>query len=444
MRKRLDKSRFVLGATALALVSMVVTLAWCLGQLGQRSADTQLLNAKSQSAFACSTLTAGLKRFEQLQGVPNHTATQAVIDMALRDLSGLEGGFWQADRGVIAYAFPTYDGTGIKLDPPTAELARIVATAQRALDSKSLLLDVRPGQREAVVFSACVVEGDAEGRVAWTLMRVPTASAQGSTALDVALSLLLGFVVAGGAVLLWVLRQGAQERTRALEQVAVSERLAMIGEMSAGLAHEIRNPLGTIRIKVENALAAPPSLREQRTDSALKVVLEQIQRLETLASSLLALTQLTSLQPQPIDVSTWLREVCRFYRERAQQQGVDLRLELPPGTELDRPVIFDPQWVRRALDNLLLNAFAHVPAGGTIRVGASRPTARSLILWVEDDGEGVAPALRDSLFAPFVSHRSGGSGLGLALVQEVARTHKGRARLVPSEAGARFEMELGQ
>lgn len=444
MRKRPDKSRFVLWATALALVLMIATLAWCLGQLNQRSADTQLLDAKSQSTFACGTLAAGLKRFEQLQGIPDHTAAQAVIDMALRDLSGLEGGFWQAERGVIAYAFPTYDGTGIKLDPPTAELVRIVATAQRSLDSKSLVLDVRPGQREAVVFSACVVDGDAEGRVAWTLTRVATASAQASTALDLALSLLLGFVVIGGAVLLWALHHGSQERTRAIEQVAVTERLAMIGQMSAGLAHEIRNPLGTIRIKVENALAAPPPLREQRTHSALQVVLEQTQRLETLASSLLALTQLTSLQPQPIDLSTWLPEVCGFYRERAQQQGVHLRLELPPSSDPKAPVTFDPQWIRRALDNLLLNAFAHAPAGGTIRLGASRPTARTLILWVEDDGEGVAPTLRDSLFSPFVSHRSGGSGLGLALVQEVARTHNGTARLVPSDRGARFEMELGQ
>lgn len=444
MGKRLEKSRIVLWASALALVLVAATLAWCLAQLSQRSVDTQLLNAKSQSEFACGTLAAGLKRFEQLQGTPDHTAAQAVIDMALRDLSGLEGGFWQANGGVTAYAFPTYDGTGIKLDAPSAELARIVATAQRALDSKSLVVDVRPGQREAVVFSACVVGGDVEGRVAWTLLRVSTASAQASNPLGVALSLLLGFVVTGGAVLLLALRQGSQERTRAIEQVAVTERLAMIGQLSAGLAHEIRNPLGTIRIKVENALAAPVSLREQRTHSALQVVLEQTQRLESLTSSLLALTQLTSLEPQTIDLPTWLQEVGGFYRERAEQQGVQLQLELPPETATDAPVTFDPQWVRRALDNLVLNALAHVPAGGTVRVGASRPGARRLVLWVEDDGEGVAPQLQDSLFSPFVTHRSGGSGLGLALVQEVARAHKGTARLVPSERGARFEMELGQ
>jgi nitrogen-specific signal transduction histidine kinase len=66
------------------------------------------------------------------------------------------------------------------------------------------------------------------------------------------------------------------------------------------------------------------------------------------------------------------------------------------------------------------------------------------VLWVEDDGGGVAPALRDSLFSPFASHRPGRSGQGLALVQEVARAHKGAAALVPSHRGARLEMELGQ
>jgi signal transduction histidine kinase len=446
MLKRFDKSRLVLWATALALLLSAAALAWSLVQLSRQSADTQVLNAKSQSEFACASLAAGLKRFEQLQGTPDHTAAQAVIDMALRDLSGLEGGFWQADRGVIAYAFPTYDGTGIKLDPPSAELARIVATAQRAMDSKSLVVDVRPGQREAVVFSACVVDGDNLGRMAWTLMRVSTSSAQASSPVSLTLSLLLGFVLTGGAVLLLALRHVLQERKRAFEHVEAAERLAMVGQLSAGLAHEIRNPLGTIRIKVENALAAPPPLREQRTHSALQVVLEQTQRLESLTSSLLALTQLNSLQLQLIDLPGWLQDVCDFYRERAEQLGLTLELQLEPplGEGRAEPVTFDPLWVRRALDNLMLNALAHVRSGGTIRIGARRLAAQSLVLWVEDDGDGVAPALRDSLFSPFTSHRPGGSGLGLALVQEVARAHKGAATLVPSRRGARFEMELGQ
>lgn len=442
MLKRLDKSRLVLWASALALLLMASGLAWSLVQLGRQSADAQLSSARSQSEYACSSLAAGLKRFEQLQGNADHTAAQAVIDMALRDLSGLEGGFWQADRGVIAYAFPTYDGTGIKLDPPSAELARIGATAQRAADSKSLVMEVRPGQREAVVFSACVVEGDTAGRMAWTLMRVSTSSAQASSPVSLTLSLLLGWVVIGGVALLLALRHVLQDRARAFEHVAGSERLAMIGQLSAGLAHEIRNPLGTIRIKVENALAAPPALREQRTHSALEVVLEQTLRLENLTSSLLALTQLTSLDRQPVDLPTWLPEVCGFYRERAEQQGVALEVLVDDASAA--PVTFDAHWVRRALDNLVLNALAHVPAGAAIRVGSHRPTPEQLVFWVEDDGEGVAPALQGSLFAPFTSHRPGGSGLGLALVQEVAKAHGGMARWVPSPRGARFEMELGQ
>ncbi|WP_218182688.1 sensor histidine kinase [Pseudomonas gingeri] len=241
------------------------------------------------------------------------------------------------------------------------------------------------------------------------------------------------------------LRHVLQERKSAFEHVEAAERLAMVGQLSAGLAHEIRNPLGTIRIKVENALAARLALREQRTHSALQVVLEQTQRLESLTSSLLALTQLSSLQLQPIDLPCWLQDVCDFYRERAEQLSLTLELQLVPslGEGRAEPVTFDPLWVRRALDNLMLNALAH-RSGGTIRMGTRRPAARSLVLWVEDDGDGVALALRDSLFSPFTSHRPGGTGLGLALVQEVARAHKGAATLAPSHRGARFEMELGQ
>nr|VUD34401.1 Uncharacterised protein [Raoultella sp. NCTC 9187] len=80
------------------------------------------------------------------------SGAQAVIDLTLRDRPGVEGGLWSMGSGVVAYAFPTYDGSGIKRDPPSAELERIESTSRRALDGKRSVTDLRPGLREAVIF----------------------------------------------------------------------------------------------------------------------------------------------------------------------------------------------------------------------------------------------------------------------------------------------------
>ncbi len=472
-------------------------LLWVLIQLQDQSPDTRLLDGKAQSQTSCYTLAAGLRRFKQLRGTTDQQTAQAVIDISLRDQGGVEGGFWTAQEGVTSYAYPTYDGTGVKVDPPSAELARISATAGRAADSQSLVLDVRPGTRETIVFSACPVEGDdAPRQVAWTLLRVPTAFERAGSPLTFVVGGLLAFLLLSAVFLLWKLwcwaaalkvlmasleetnsvdadtgsiiapltgvallddiarmlndyaqrlHRAHQGSVRLASELAQAERLATIGHLSAGLAHEIRNPLGTIRIKVENALAAPADISVQRTRSALDTVLDQCHRLEGLISSLLALTQPSLLACEDVILGPWLKSFCAFYAERAEQRAVEIRLNMSAELSSSQaaPVSFDPALIRRALDNLMLNAFAHLGTGKSIEVGAVIREKR-LLLWVADDGEGVEPSLRDRLFTPFVSHRAGGSGLGLAFVQEAARAHGGEARLTSSVIGARFEMEIAQ
>ena len=97
--------------------------------------------------------------------------------------------------------------------------------------------------------------------------------------------------------------------------------------------------------------------------------------------------------------------------------------------------------MQRALDNLILNSVQNTPSGGSITLGATQRGA-SLVLQVQDDGPGVTDNIRDRLFEPFVTARPDGTGLGLALAQEIARAHQGEARLVPSAHGALFEIEV--
>lgn len=426
---------------AIAVVSLV--LAALLLVLIRQGAGPQIARATHQAAVSCEALRAGAERMALADlGAPS-SASQAVLDLALRDRPGTEGGFWRADAGVVAYAFPTYDGTGIKRDPPSAELERIASTAQRALDSESLVSDVRPGLREAVVFSACPVDARPRRLAAWTLMRVPLIGADVVNPLILAVSLLLCMVVSSGAWLGRMLARWRRQSESLQQQLAQSERLATLGRVSAGLAHEIRNPLGTMRMKVENALAAPPEVREARVAGALEAVLEQTGRLDALVSSLLALTQPFRVERQPVDLRTFLGEQMQRHLAAASAAGVVFSVAVEPALETGSPppACFDPVQMARVFDNLLLNALAHTPAGGAIELGARR-SAGGLLLWVADDGAGVPAALRETLFEAFATERTGGSGLGLALVREIVQAHGGRAGLAPSPRGARIELEL--
>ena len=423
-----------------AIAAMVLLLIWLLLQLGRQGADWQISSARSRAAVLCQIMHAGGERMDV--GADGDTATaRAVVDMALREDAGVEGGLWDRRRGVFAYAFPTYDGSGAKTDVPAAELPRLAALSEQALAAKTAVDEVRPGLREAVVYSACPVTSDVAG---WTLTRVATIADSALRHLILALGLLLGSLVLAGAGFALLLTRWGREAQRLSALLVASERMAALGGLAAGLAHEIRNPLGTIRMKVENALAAPPERRPVRTEAALHTTLAQVQRLETLVASLLALTRSFHPQRAPVALAGWLAQRIQQHAEAAADLGVTLSLELQPGLNDDTraTALFDPAQMERVIDNLILNALAHTAAGGEIRLGAARDGAL-LRLWVADDGSGVPPALRATLFDPLVTGRDGGTGLGLAVVREVVQAHGGRVALDDEQAtGTRIELEL--
>ncbi len=102
---------------------------------------------------------------------------------------------------------------------------------------------------------------------------------------------------------------------------------------------------------------------------------------------------------------------------------------------------FDPLHLSRAVENLLSNALQHTPGGGVVRIAAHAHDAH-LLLRVSDTGSGIAPEVLPRLFEPFVTSRASGTGLGLALVQEIAVAHGGSVRLVCAASGACFEIEI--
>ncbi|MYM34610.1 sensor histidine kinase [Duganella sp. FT94W] len=423
-----------------AIAAMVVVLIWLLLQLGRQGADAQVAAARARGAVICQIMRAGAGRMA-LQRGQTTALERALVDMALREDAGFEGGLWAESRGAYAYAFPTYDGSGVKQDAPAAELPRIAALAQQALASGQAVQDARPGLREAVVYSACPV---APGVAGWTLTRVATLAETALNHLILAVSLLLGSLLLAGAWFAFLVMRWGREAQRLAALLANSERMAALGSLAAGLAHEIRNPLGTIRMKVDNALAAPPAKREARTESALRTTLLQVQRLETLVSSLLALTQPFHPKRAPVALPAWLEQRRLAHADAAAELGLTLTLAIQPGLEsaADGQPGFDAAQMERVIDNLLWNALAHTPSGGHIELGAAHG-GQHLTLWVADDGNGVPPPLRATLFDPLVTGRDGGTGLGLAVVREVVQAHGGRVRLDTSRPqGTRIELEL--
>ena len=216
-------------------------------------------------------------------------------------------------------------------------------------------------------------------------------------------------------------------------RIVAAERLAALGRVAAGVAHEIRNPLAAMRLRAENGLAGDDDRRRR----ALFAVLEQVGRLDRLLGELLAMTQRRDPVPELTDIGTLLSSCVERHADQAAAAQVRLAAE-GAGTAL-----LDAALIGRALDNLLSNAIRHTPPGGHVSLRAEcRGTALRLV--VEDTGPGVAPDLRASLFEPFVTGRADGTGLGLAIARELVEAHGGRLSLAASEQAARFVIELGK
>ncbi|MBU9380735.1 sensor histidine kinase [Burkholderia gladioli] len=468
------------------LCSLLAAVVWLMSSsaLGERVA------AGRQQAFAaCEAVASRYDMSVQRPHETNIDLMHAVLDLVLARSEGVEGGFWSksaaAPNGFLAYAFPTYEGSGVKRDVPEAETPLILRTLGAAAAGARTQTSIVSSGADAVIAVACPVP-HRDGMVAWTLTRArPPLGPYGESAAKV-LAGVLALILVLAAFLALALRRwkrnltrleqalapsGAFEQGRRLDRfgerdldhivdalnryvdrvetlrretdglaarLAQAERFGALGKMAAQIAHEIRNPAGAMRLKAENALAGD----EARREAALRMIIGQVGRIETQVSSLLALTQPVTVAPREVDLHAWLDEVVHPHEARAAARGVELAVEAEPGAS--RPA-FDPAQLARALDNLVLNAIRHARDGGRVLVRASCVSTREgerLRLEVIDDGPGVAPAEREHVFEPFVTGHPDGSGLGLAVVREIASAHGGRASLAEDTEHTRFLIEL--
>ncbi len=252
-------------------------------------------------------------------------------------------------------------------------------------------------------------------------------------ALATAAAVLLLLTVVGA--LLWRLDAG-RERARAAALRA--EELAAMGRMTAGIAHEIRNPLGIIRGAAQHLAAR---MREAGVEDELADLIPgEVDRLERVLSGYLAFGRGEEGPREPVDLARLARRTARLVAAELERGGV--RVEVEAGGEaLSLPA--DPHRLQQALLNLLLNARDAMPNGGTITVRARREGGDAL-LEVLDEGAGLGGADPAALFEPFRTTKEKGSGLGLAVVRQVAAAHGGSAALAErgDRAGAAATLRL--
>jgi len=264
--------------------------------------------------------------------------------------------------------------------------------------------------------------------------------------------ILLGaaLALAAGLPLWWLFVRRLVRRERLAERRALdAERLAEIGAMTSGLAHEIKNPLSTIGLNAQllSESIADAGLEQHERDRLLRRVgalRREAERLRDILETFLDFAGEIHLEPRPVNLNDLVDELADFFLPQAQQAGVRLRVD-PAPSPVERAV--DVTQLKQALLNLMINATQAMESTRDRREAEGQPS--ELILRVErgrdhtgpvdrihviDTGPGIPPEQVEKIFRPYFSTRSSGTGLGLAISRRIVEEHAGRLE-VRSEVG---------
>ncbi len=239
----------------------------------------------------------------------------------------------------------------------------------------------------------------------------------------------------GTAIGALVLFQDLSEIARLREVAARQERLAVLGRLSAGLAHEIRNPLGSISGSVQLVRESPHLDGEER--HLLGIILDEVERLDDLVATMLQVGRPRAPLRGRHDLRATVDAVAEMAgRGAAAAKRVRIERVLP-----DTPVWawVDGDQVRQVVWNLVKNALQAAPSGSCVRIAAASRPDGSAVLEVRDEGQGIDPGQRDKVYNMFYSERTHGAGIGLALVRQIVDAHGGTIEIQSEQQkGATF------
>jgi len=243
--------------------------------------------------------------------------------------------------------------------------------------------------------------------------------------------------LAGAALGAALMREFLRRRHAVQKTEIERDRQAFVGTLAAGLAHEMRNPLSTLRMHLEllkEDWASPVTERERAGHKRLEGILREIKRLEDTLGNFLQFAVEHKLRREPVNLNSLMRELADFVAPR-----FSLKVEAEPQLPL---VEGDPGLLRHAVLNLVLNAMEASKPDGTITVRTAR-NGREVSIQVADQGAGISPEDRARIFEAYFSTKPSGTGLGLPTAKRIVDEHGGRVTVDSAPGrGSTFTIHL--
>jgi signal transduction histidine kinase len=426
--------------------------------------------------------------------LPKPDPLKEITTETLEREDGVEGGFYAARAdALIGYAFPTHEGPGAEKGMPERERPTIENLAREAVAANSIKTFRFEGPHDAILFVAAPIHEssrtdqtakttDEVTGAAWLMERLPGIEGGqnrellfGSVGFGIAAlitALLAVFVtteirsgvnivlqrlgsmegglpaasqqiqgrppleefdrVLHGIDSLALALQEKIENERTLEsQVRHNERLSALGQFAAGIAHELRNPLGTIRMRTQMWQRSSDAEAAERSSG---VILEEIDRLDTIISRLLYFARPIQLQLQPVS----LDDLCAVTASTWADKEVSKSLQIVCQATSRSVVTADRGRLLQVLDNLMENAvysaLYSTVQGGTVTI-STKLEADFARIDITDDGRGFTPAALRHAMDPFYTTKDTGTGLGLSISFEIVQSHGGELLLANREGG---------
>ncbi len=418
-------------------------------------------------------------------GTPGQLPAEVLARLSqgvLEEREGMVGGYyWVAGQRLASYAYPANEGVQEGEEASFAVKPAVLEVAQEAVRTGLPAERVFTGLADIIVLYAVPIQtGTKPTASAWAMMRLSGLPVSNrlrayleafGLGLASLLSLVLTLVVVrnlqrgvqkieGGLELLegdlssridaegdpeeiqriakainrmgMNLKQGIENEKQIENRMRHSERLAALGRLVAAVAHEVRNPLATIRLRVQ---MCEEDAKSTAVHESCAVALEEIERLNGMVNRLLSFAQPVQLHPGPTELGRLVEQRLAGFQDKARHQGVNLVTSL---SEDAGTVNVDSSRMAQVFDNVIQNAIeAMTDAGGTLSVSVAPVVApegtRAVCVEIQDTGIGMSAETAGRIFDPFFTTKATGTGLGLSICHELVRAHGGEIRVTSKE-----------
>ena len=248
------------------------------------------------------------------------------------------------------------------------------------------------------------------------------------------LFLILRYIVKHGEN---IIERRAEERLKLEEKLRQAEHLSAIGEMTAGVSHEIRNPLGIIKSSAQ--LMKKKMAKLSINSNIPDIIVEESSRLDNIITDFLDFAKPRQPDFRPCRIEEVIEKNLTFLEPQIEERGIQIVRAFNRGLP---EVMADPAMLYQAFLNILLNAFQAVKEDGVVTISVRKEKGRVHISF-SDNGEGIDPEVLKKIWTPFYTTKDTGTGLGLGIVKNIVESHKGSIKVSnTAESGARFEIFL--